>query len=65
MEWQGVALSGLDRYNEAVWCYDHALAIDQNYTSAWHNKGLALKEIVATMRRSVLWSGIGSILGVR
>jgi len=35
-------LGRVDRYQEAIQCYDKALAIDPKNTGAWNNKGLAL-----------------------
>ena len=39
---EGVALSELGKYSEAITCYDKAIAIDPNYVEAWNNKGNAL-----------------------
>ena len=35
----------LDRYDEAVQCYDRALEIDPGYARAWNIKGIALMNL--------------------
>ena len=39
---KGVSLGRLGRPDEALACYDRALAIDPQYAMAWNNKGAAL-----------------------
>ncbi len=39
---KGFSLNSLGRYEEAIRCYDRALAIDPRYANAWINKGAAL-----------------------
>ncbi|CAK86537.1 unnamed protein product, partial (macronuclear) [Paramecium tetraurelia] len=39
---EGVALRKLNKYQEAIECYDKAISINPNYDDAWYNKGLAL-----------------------
>ena len=39
---EGVALSELGKYSEAITCFDRAIAIDPNNDVAWTNKGFAL-----------------------
>ena len=40
---KGIALKELERYDEAIQCYDQAINIDPKYTLAYHNKGSALQ----------------------
>jgi tetratricopeptide (TPR) repeat protein len=40
---KGNALDSLERYDEAIECYNKALAIDPNYTKALNNKKAANK----------------------
>ncbi len=41
---KGIALKNLNRFEEAIACYDHIIEhIDAEYKKAWHNKGVALK----------------------
>jgi tetratricopeptide (TPR) repeat protein len=42
---KGASLNELGRHEEALGCYDKALAIDPQYTSAWNNKGTALADL--------------------
>lgn len=39
---KGMSLSNLGRYEEAIGCFDKALAIDSGYPAAWGGKGVAL-----------------------
>ena len=39
---KGVELSELERYEEAIACYDKAISLDPELSDAWYNKGLAL-----------------------
>ena len=40
---KGIALKNLERFDEAITCYDHVIDnIDPEYKKAWHNKGVAL-----------------------
>lgn len=43
-EWlnRGIALTRDRRWEEAITCYDHALALNPGYERAWFNKGAAL-----------------------
>ena len=42
---KGIALKNLERYDEAIACYDEVInSIDPDYKKAWHNKGVALKQ---------------------
>ena len=38
-------LMDLERYNEALNCYDGALFLDTHYVKAWYNKGLVLNNL--------------------
>ncbi|MEG3057263.1 MAG: tetratricopeptide repeat protein [Methanoculleus sp.] len=42
---KGNLLDDLDRYDEAIRCYDRALEIDPEYAIAWNNKGAALANL--------------------
>jgi predicted negative regulator of RcsB-dependent stress response len=42
---KGNALEDLNRYDEAITCYDRALKIDPNHADAWNNKGNALEDL--------------------
>jgi tetratricopeptide (TPR) repeat protein len=42
---KGGSLGALGRCEEALWCYDQALAIDPRYEVAWYNKGNALVDL--------------------
>lgn len=42
---KGWSLNNLGRYEEALSCYEHALAINPNMEQAWNNKGIALGEL--------------------
>ena len=39
---KGMSLSGLNRHDDAVICFDRALEIDPNYEWALHNKCVSL-----------------------
>jgi len=39
---KGASLNALGRHQEAINCYERALAIDPNHPTVWHNKGVAL-----------------------
>jgi serine/threonine protein kinase len=39
---KGGSLAALDRHEEAIGCYDQALAIDPRHAAAWSNKGVSL-----------------------
>ncbi|CAD8214738.1 unnamed protein product [Paramecium octaurelia] len=39
---EGLALRQLNKYEEAIECYDKAISINPKYDLAWYNKGLAL-----------------------
>ena len=43
-EWndKGILFIKEDEYDEAIKCFDKAIAINSSYTAAWHNKGSAL-----------------------
>ncbi len=41
---RGIALSQQEKYNEAIECFDKAIAADPDYKLAWYNKGAALRE---------------------
>jgi len=43
---KGDALYELGRYGEALKCYDKAIEINPNNTTAWNNKGFVLDELV-------------------
>ena len=40
---KGYTLGKLGKYNEAIQAYDRAIQIDSNYTEAWNEKDLSLK----------------------
>jgi tetratricopeptide (TPR) repeat protein len=42
---KGISLATLGRREEAISCYDQALALDPRYATAWSNKGKALAEL--------------------
>ena len=42
---KGAALSKLEKYEDAMKCYDKALEIDGRNTLAWYNKGTALSKL--------------------
>ena len=42
---KGGALYFLGKYDEAIKCYDKAIAIDPNDADAWNNKGLTLNSL--------------------
>lgn len=46
-EWfkKGQDLSAKGRYEEAVACYDNALALDSDDDALWHNKAIALRKL--------------------
>ena len=39
---KGLALQELQRYEEAITCFDKSIEINPTYTDAWYSKGLAL-----------------------
>jgi len=39
---KGLSLSCLEKYTEAIKCFDKAIASDSNFTDAWHYKGIAI-----------------------
>jgi tetratricopeptide (TPR) repeat protein len=39
---KGASLNALGRHEDAIRCYDKALAIDPRHATIWHNKGVAL-----------------------
>ena len=41
LDWR-LALSSLNRHNEAISCFDAASALDPHYANAFHSKGVAL-----------------------
>lgn len=41
----GVTLTRMERYNEALNCYDQALAIEPRFGPAWFNRGWALERV--------------------
>jgi tetratricopeptide (TPR) repeat protein len=47
VEWsnKGVSLSELERYEEALRCYERALALTPDFREVWNNKGLALRAL--------------------
>ena len=42
---KGSALDDLERFQEAIECYDKAIELNPNYSNAYCNKGLALKNL--------------------
>src|SRR3989442_8635711 len=42
---KGMSLAALGRHEEAIVCYDRALAIDAGEAKIWSNKGFALQEL--------------------
>lgn len=42
---KGTSLSSLEKYAEAIRCFDKALEIDPNDTNSWYKKGNALFEL--------------------
>jgi tetratricopeptide (TPR) repeat protein len=38
-------LTFLRNYQEAIYCYDKALEIDQDYSEAWYEKGKTLDKL--------------------
>ncbi|CAD8131391.1 unnamed protein product [Paramecium sonneborni] len=42
---QGEALHNLQKYQEAIDCYDKAIQINSKYEIAWNNKGSALRKL--------------------
>ena len=42
---KGISLAALDRYEEAIACYDKALAIDPRNAKVWSNKGVSLADL--------------------
>lgn len=42
---KGGALRALGRHEEAIECFDKALAVDRQYAPAWSNKGAALRAL--------------------
>jgi len=42
---KGVSLNNLGRSEEAIVCFDHALALYPSYENAWNNKGVALYDL--------------------
>jgi len=42
---RGLCLSNLQRYEEALVSFDHAIELDPNYASAWRNRGYALDKL--------------------
>ena len=43
---KGIALSGLDRYEEAIKCYDEIITkLDPKNVNAWYNKGTILSKL--------------------
>ena len=42
---KGAALKALDRHEEALGCYDKALALDPGNANAWVNKGISLQAL--------------------
>jgi tetratricopeptide (TPR) repeat protein len=73
---KGVSLSELGHSEEAVACYDRALAINPRYVTAWTNKGVALdrldrleealswfdRVLAINPRDSIAWINKGSAL---
>jgi eukaryotic-like serine/threonine-protein kinase len=47
VEWsnKGVSLSRLERYEEALECYEHALDLSPDLKEVWNNRGLALRAL--------------------
>jgi tetratricopeptide (TPR) repeat protein len=41
----GVTLTRMERYNEALNCYDQALAIEPRFAPGWFNRGWALERV--------------------
>ncbi len=39
---KGLTLSNLERYNEAIECFDKAIEKDPDFADAWHNRGVSL-----------------------
>lgn len=74
---KGVSLDELGRYEEALACYDRALALNEREAIAWSNKGVTLKklgrveEAIACYDQAielypawaVIWSNKGLALG--
>ena len=48
---KGGILVRLERYEEALRCYDVAIKIKPNYYRIQHNKGIALSELERATRR--------------
>ncbi|CAD8174781.1 unnamed protein product [Paramecium pentaurelia] len=42
---EGVALNNLNKYQDAIECYDKAISINPKYDKAWSNKGDALNNL--------------------
>lgn len=42
---KGLSLYNLDRYEEAIECYNNALEIDTGYALVWNNKGVSLADL--------------------
>jgi Tfp pilus assembly protein PilF len=55
----GLALARLDRLDEALGCYDQALALNPDFGPAWYNRGWALERLgelakaIAALERAV------------
>lgn len=47
MAWYDKAciLANMQRFEEALACYDRALTLDPSYAEAWHNRGCALRAL--------------------
>ena len=55
-----MALSNLEKYNDAIACYDKAIEIDEIYANAWYNRAIyknkmkyKAEEVLADLRKSI------------
>ena len=79
-EWinKGVSLRNLGKYQEAIVCYDRAIAINPRQAEAWNNKGAVLGGYLGKHQEALIcynkalkinpkyveaWAGMGGVLG--